>query len=131
MLYLIFDFDFPAVIFHICNFDICHDKYKYQRMKISVSCGWVCVCMWGYLAFMGVLAIRSSVKKICQNLKSGNRIGEKVDAATRWSGEELKYSNNGERWRIGLQGKTPTYLSQRTRNDFSRNVFSDMVQVID
>ena len=36
---------FPAVFFHICNFDICHeiqiatDKYKYQRMKIRVS--WV------------------------------------------------------------------------------------------
>ena len=34
--------DFPAVLFHICNFDICHEniyKYKYQRMKIRVS--WV------------------------------------------------------------------------------------------
>ena len=34
--------DFPAVFFHICNFNICHeicttDKYKYQRMKIRVS----------------------------------------------------------------------------------------------
>ena len=28
---------FPCCVFHIGNFDICHDKYKNQNMKIRVS----------------------------------------------------------------------------------------------
>ena len=27
---------FPCCAFHICNFDICHDKYKYKTMEIRV-----------------------------------------------------------------------------------------------
>ena len=29
--------DVPAVFFHIWNFDICHDNYKYQKIEIRVS----------------------------------------------------------------------------------------------
>ena len=44
-------------------------------------------------------------QKISQNSRHGNWIPEKRDTAgTRWS-EEFKYSNNGERWKIDLQGK--------------------------
>ena len=30
---------FPCCVFHICNFDICHETYKYKILKIRVS--WV------------------------------------------------------------------------------------------
>ena len=27
--------DFPAVFVNICNFDICHDKYKIRKISVS------------------------------------------------------------------------------------------------
>ena len=44
-------------------------------------------------------------QKISQNSRHGNWIPEKRDTAGTRRSEEFKYSNNGERWKIDLQGK--------------------------
>ena len=68
---------FPCCVFHICNFDICHETYKYKSKILKIRVSWVGQSTNVGLVISDRIGCRIWVPK-AQSQKSSRLVGPKA-----------------------------------------------------